>query len=122
MITIQLLQVNQQLQELGKVNVSLFFEGATFDYGEVIIADGANKPWAFRMEGTGALNTRTFFTEEITVDGTNGVKYIAIHDHHLIAAGVEDNLNTVYYSVYNDPNNWRHWCRFSNYIRPSTRY
>ena len=84
----------------------VLFEGATFDYGEVIIADGANKPWAFRMEGTGALNTRTFFTEEITVDGTNGVKYIAIHDHHLIAAGVENNLNTVYYSVYNDPNNF----------------
>ena len=84
----------------------VLFEGATFDYGEVIIADGANKPWAFRMEGTGALNTRTFFTEEITVDGTNGVKYITIHDHHLIAAGVENNLNTVYYSVYNDPNNF----------------
>ena len=84
----------------------VLFEGSTFDYGEVIIADGANKPWAFRMEGTGALNTRTFFTEEITVDGTNGVKYITIHDHHLIAAGVENNLSTVYYSVYNDPNNF----------------
>jgi hypothetical protein len=84
----------------------VLFEGATFDYGEVIIADGANKPWAFRMEGTGALNTRTFFTYEITVDGTNGVKYITIHDHHLIAAGVENNLNTVYYSVYNDPDNF----------------
>ena len=82
------------------------FEGATFDYGELIIADGANKLFSFRMEGTGALNTRTFFTEEITVDGTNGVKYIAIHDHHLIASGVGDNLNTVYYSVYNDPNNF----------------
>lgn len=84
----------------------VLFEGATFDYGEVIIADGANKPWAFRMEGTGALNTRTFFTEEITVDGTNGVKYITIHDHHLIAAGVENNLNTVYYSEYNSPNDF----------------
>ena len=84
----------------------VLFEGATFDYGEVIIADGANKLWSFRMEGTGALNTRTFFTQEITVDGTNGVKYIAIHDHHLIAAGVENNLNTVYYSVYNDPDNF----------------
>ena len=84
----------------------VIFEGATFDYGELIIADGANKLFSFRMEGTGALNTRTFFTEEITVDGTNGVKYIAIHDHHLIASGVENNLNTVYYSVYNDPNNF----------------
>ena len=84
----------------------VLFEGATFDYGEVIIADGANKPWSFRMEGTGALNTRTFFTEEITVDGTNGVKYITIHDHHLIASGVENNLSTVYYSVYNNPNDF----------------
>jgi hypothetical protein len=58
------------------------------------------------MEGTGALNTRTFFTEEITVDGTNGVKYITIHDHHLIASGVENNLNTVYYSEYNSPNDF----------------
>ena len=31
------------------------FDGATFDYGQVIIADGANKPYIFRMEGTGAL-------------------------------------------------------------------
>jgi hypothetical protein len=55
------------------------------------------------MEGTGALSTRTFFGDEITVDGTNGVKYITIHDHHLIASGVADNLNAVYYSVYNSP-------------------
>ena len=78
------------------------FEGATFDYGQVIIADGANKLYAFRMEGTGALTDRTFFAEEITVTGTKHVKYITIHDHHLIAAGVEDNLSTVFYSVYND--------------------
>ena len=89
----------------GQIQFALF-EGATFDYGEIIIADGANKPFAFRMEGTGDLSTRTFFTEEITVDGTNGVQFITIHDHHLIAAGVENNLNTVYYSVYNDPNNF----------------
>jgi len=47
------------------------FEGATYKYGQVIIADGANKLYSFRMEGTGALNTRTFFAEEITVNGTN---------------------------------------------------
>ena len=81
----------------------VIFEGANFDYGQVIIADGANKPYVFRMEGTGALSTRTFFGDEITVDGTNGVKYITIHDHHLIASGVADNLNAVYYSVYNSP-------------------
>ena len=79
------------------------FEGATFDYGQLIIADGANKLYSFRMEGTGALTSRTFFAEEITVTGSKSVQFIAIHDHHLIAAGVEDNLNTVFYSVYNSP-------------------
>jgi len=77
-------------------------EGAAYDYGQLVIADGANKLYMFRMEGTGLLNTRTFFAEEIAVSGTNAVKYITVHDHHLIASGVGDNLNTVYYSVYND--------------------
>ena len=81
----------------------VIFEGATFDYGQLIIADGANKLYSFRMEGTGALTSRTFFAEEITVTGSKSVQFIAIHDHHLIAAGVEDNLNTVFYSVYNSP-------------------
>ena len=89
----------------GQISFSMF-EGAGQDYGEMIIADGANKPFSFRMEGTGALSSRTFFTEEITVDGTKGVTHVTSHDHHLIAAGVEDNENTVYYSVYNDPNNF----------------
>jgi hypothetical protein len=84
----------------------VLFEGPDYDYGEVIIADGANKLYSFRMEGTGALTTRTFFAAEITVTGTKHVKYITVHDHHLIAAGVEDNLSTVYYSVYNDPDNF----------------
>lgn len=82
------------------------FEGATHDYGELIIADGANKLFSFRMEGTGDLTTRTFFADEITVANTNSVKYITIHDHHLIAAGVENNLNTVYYSTYNEPDDF----------------
>lgn len=84
----------------------VLFEGADYDYGEVIIADGANKLYSFRMEGTGALNTRTFFAFEITITGSESVKYITIHDHHLIAAGVSNNLSTVYYSVYNDPDNF----------------
>ena len=79
------------------------FDGATFDYGQVIIADGTNKPYIFRMEGTGNLNTRTFFAEEITVTGTKGVKYVTTHDKHLIAAGVEDNLSTIFYSATLDP-------------------
>ena len=78
----------------------------SYDYGDIIIADGANKPFSFRMEGTGDLNTRTFYTTEITVDGTNSVQYVTVHDHHLIAAGVDNNDSTVYYSVDNDPDNF----------------
>ena len=89
----------------GQISFAMF-EGAGQDYGEIIIADGANKPFSFRMEGTGALSSRTFFTKEITVTGTKGVTHVTSHDHHLIAAGVEDNENTVYYSVYNDPNDF----------------
>ena len=75
------------------------FDGATFDYGQVIIADGANKPYIFRMEGTGALADRTFFGAEITVTGTKHAKYVTTHDKHLIVAGVEDNLNTIFLSL-----------------------
>ena len=78
----------------------------SYDYGEIIIADGANRPFSFRMEGTGALNTRTFFSSLITVDSTNSVQYVTVHDHHLIAAGVDNNDSTVYYSVNNDPDNF----------------
>ena len=86
----------------GQVQFAMF-EGAAQDYGTIVIADGANKPFSFRMEGTGALSARTYFTEEVTITGTKHATFVTSHDHHLIAAGVEDNENTVYYSVYNDP-------------------
>ena len=35
----------------GQISFTIF-GGATFDYGLVIIADGANEPYFFRMEGT----------------------------------------------------------------------
>ena len=89
----------------GQIQFAMF-EGAAQDYGTVIIADGANKPFSFRMEGTGALSSRTYFTEEVTVTGTKYATFITSHDHHLIAAGVEDNENTVYYSIYNDPSDF----------------
>ena len=85
-------------------NSFALFESATSNYGTLIIADGVNKPYFFRMEGTGAnINTRTFFGGEITVTGTKGVKHVTVHDKHLIAAGVEDNLNTIFYSGTLDP-------------------
>jgi len=87
----------------GKISFSLF-EGAAFDYGLLIICDGANKPYFFRMEGTGAnINTRTFFSGEITVTGTKFATHSEIHDKHLVVAGVEDNLSTVFYSTLLDP-------------------
>src|SRR5210317_2379634 len=81
------------------------FEAAGEDYGQVMIADNSTKDiFVFRMDGTGALNTRTFFTDEIQPNGANTpVQYITAHDHHLIAAGVEGNETTVYYSVHNSP-------------------
>ena len=85
----------------GQCSFALF-EGATFDYGELNIADGANVVFSFRMEGSGNLNTRTFHTSLVDVAGNSkAVKYVTVHDHHLIAAGVEDNLNTLYYSSKN---------------------
>ena len=84
------------------------FEAAGEDYGQIMIADNSTKDiFSFRMEGTGALNTRTFFTKEISPNGANTpVKYITSHDHHLIAAGVDGEETTVYYSVHNDPDNF----------------
>ncbi len=87
----------------GKISFSLF-EGATFDYGLLIICDGANKPYYFRMEGTGSnINSRTYFSGEITVTGTKFATHSEIHDKHLVVAGVEDNLSTVFYSTLLDP-------------------
>ncbi len=86
----------------GQVQFALF-EGPNYEHGQLVIADENNKPYSFRMEGTGALASRTFFSEEITVSGTKGVQFITHHDRHLIAAGVEDNLSTVYYSALLDP-------------------
>lgn len=76
----------------------------SYDYGELLIADGANEIFSFRMEGTGPLNTRTFHTKKVSVlSGTHAVKEITIHDHHLIAAGVADSESTLYYSANLDP-------------------
>ena len=87
----------------GQISFSLF-EGPDYDYGMLIICDGANEPYYFRMEGTGSnINSRTYFSGEITVTGTKFATHGEIHDKHLVVAGVEDNLSTVYYSTLLDP-------------------
>ncbi len=85
----------------GQVSFSLF-EGTT-DYGTVLICDGANKPYFFRMEGTGALTSRTFFADEITVDSTKAPAVGTIHDKHFVVGGAEGAENTIYYSATNNP-------------------
>lgn len=82
-----------------------FFEGLS-DYGEILICDGANKPYFFRMEGTGSLTSRTFFAGEVTVDGTVAPAVGTIHDKHFVVAGAGSASNTIYYSHTNDPDNF----------------
>jgi len=82
-----------------------FFEGLS-DYGEILICDGVNKPYFFRMEGTGNLNTRTFFAGEITVSGSVAPAVGTIHDKHFVVAGAGTASNTIYYSHTNDPDNF----------------
>ncbi len=88
----------------GQVTFALF-EGNT-DYGQLVITDGANKPFLFSMTGTGNLTTRTFFAEEVTVSGSIAPKVCAIHDKHLIVAGAPTAKNTVFYSTNLDPSSF----------------
>ena len=82
-----------------------FFEVLS-DYGELIICDGVNKTYFFRMEGTGVLTSRTFFAGEITVSGSVAPAVGTIHDKHLVVAGAGSTSNTIYYSHTNDPDNF----------------
>tara|TARA_B100000214_G_scaffold41041_1_gene25747 strand:- start:573 stop:2177 length:1605 start_codon:yes stop_codon:yes gene_type:complete len=86
----------------GQVTFTVF--ESTFDYGLVLICDGANKPFFFRMEGTGAnLNSRTFFAGEVTVSSTKAPSVGVIHDGHFVVSGADTADNTIYYSGTNDP-------------------
>ena len=80
-------------------------EGAS-DFGDVLIVDGANKPFRFRMEGTGVLTSRTFITEEITVSGTVAPKVGTIHDKHFVVAGDASQKNVIFFSGVNEVNNF----------------
>jgi len=81
------------------------YEGNT-DYGQIVICDGVNRPFYFQMQGTGILTTRTFFAEEIVVDGTVAPSVCAVHDHHLVVAGADEAKDTIYYSHNFEPENF----------------
>ena len=83
------------------------FEGNT-EYGEVIVTDGINLPFYFRMSGSGALNTRSFYITEIDTDHSNGntashapirPTVVTSHENYLVMAGDADNKNTIYISA-----------------------
>lgn len=88
----------------GKV-ASVIYEGAD-DYGQLIMCDPENKPFLFKMTGTGAFDTRTFFAEEITVNGAECPSTCAVHENHLVVGGTAENPNTLYYSATNDPSSF----------------
>jgi hypothetical protein len=83
------------------------FEGNSI-YGELIITDKGSgiKPALFKMTGTGALTNRTYFYEEITVSGSVFPKYCVVHDKHLVVAGADTALNTIFYSGTSDINSF----------------
>lgn len=88
----------------GKVS-SVIYEGAD-DYGQLIMCDPSNKPFLFKMTGTGAFDTRTFFAEEITVNGSECPTACTIHENHLVVGGTAEAPNTLYYSAVNDPSSF----------------
>ena len=75
-------------------------------YGQLLICDGENKPLLFKISGTGALTTRTFFVEEVTVNGTVSPSVGVIHDKHFVVAGAPTQKNTIYYSHTLEPDNF----------------
>ena len=84
---------------------SVIYEGAD-DYGQLIMCDPENKPFLFKMEGTGAFDTRTFFAQEITVNGAECPTACAVHENHLVVGGTAESPNTLYYSATNDPSSF----------------
>jgi len=81
------------------------FEG-TSDYGEVLICDGANKPFFFKMTGTGGLTDRTFFAGEITVSSTTAPLVGVMHENHFVVGGAPTAKNTIFYSSNFDPDSF----------------
>ena len=76
----------------GQCTFSIF-EGTT-DYGDLLICDGANKPFFFRMEGTGAnLNSRTFFAGEVLPSDKGKIDFEFISDEELYFQSKLENIS-----------------------------
>ena len=91
------------LARTGQNQASIsIFEGNE-EFGLVLICDGANEPFFFKMTGSGALSGRTYFAGEVTVSGTTAPTVGAIHDKHFVVAGASTAKNTIFYSGTLDP-------------------
>jgi hypothetical protein len=89
----------------GQCSISIY-EGSESPYGEVFICDGANKPYYFYMTGTGALNTRTFYAHEVTINNNDAPTVGTIHSNHSVVAGTANDPNLVYYSHLHEIDNF----------------
>jgi len=91
--------LNRANQKQSSISI---YEGNKSEYGEVLICDGHNKPFYFYMTGTGALNTRDFFAEEVTVHSTEAPSVGTIHSSYSVVSGTAENPNTIYISHEHD--------------------
>ena len=89
----------------GQSSIALY-EGSNSKYGELLICDGANKPYYFYMSGTGALTTRTFYSDEVTVENSEAPSIATIHGNHSVVSGTSENSNQVYYSHLHEIDNF----------------
>jgi len=95
------------LARTGQNHTSIaFYEGSKSTYGELLICDGANLPYYFYMTGTGDLNTRTFYSSEVTVESTETPSIATIHGNHSVVSGTSENPNQVYYSHLHEIDNF----------------
>lgn len=94
------------LERANQKQCSIEIFAGNEEYGQALICDSQNKAYLFKMEGSGALSGRTYYSTEITVDGSVAPSVGVIHDKHYVVAGAATNKNTVYYSHTLEPDNF----------------
>ena len=83
----------------GQGQTSFIYEEGAGAQGTVIILDGDNLPYILKIEGTGALTSRTFHGHTFTVENSVAPTVGTLHETRLVAASG----NVLYYSNALDP-------------------
>lgn len=83
----------------GQGQTSFIYEEGAGAQGTVIILDGDNLPYVLKIEGTGALTSRTFHGHTFTITNTVSPSVGTLHETRLVAASG----NVLYYSNALDP-------------------